>query len=46
MVLLKYFLMAENPLIESNDEQSLASEIERDLSEVLILFCFEVCVID
>lgn len=31
----KSFIATENPLMESVDEQSLSSEIERDLNEVI-----------
>jgi hypothetical protein len=36
------FIAIENPLMESVDEQSLSSEIERDLNEVIdnaLLIC-------
>lgn len=46
------FFYVENPLIESNDEQLLASEIERDLSEVsvpafyaLFIICFSYMIV-
>lgn len=35
--LVTYIFQIENPLIENNEEQVLASEIEHDLGEVVIL---------